>query len=262
MKRLFSLIIAVLTVMPGFALGQQRGRTITVTASNILSDVSERKKKQPALTAKELAAFGNDLIEKRGFDYHFDVCEILSARDRKSTANFLSARQPVSTINGRETLNLKLSVSNLGDGMCGECWTFIPSRQVSKREIYFVASGKNHRVQRPASFVLDEAELVDAAMEQILRRWQLPYQAVPVGISQDGTKLYVDFYPDYELDNLVLEVADDGRLAFRDRAEMGLQREGVLISNHPKDPGNAYLSFIRFQAGDKSYIVRFSAPCT
>ena len=135
-----------------------------------------------------------------------------------------------------------------------------PSGQ--QNEMHLVASGKDYRVRRPASFVLDEAQLVDAAMRRVLRRWQLPYQSVPVGISQDGTKLYVGFYPEYELDNLVLEVADDGRLAFRDRADMRLQGEGVWISNHPKDPENSYLSFIRFQAGDKTYTVRFTAPCT
>jgi plasmid stabilization system protein ParE len=35
-----------------------------------------------------------------------------------------------------------------------------------------------------------------------------------------------------------------------------------LIDNHPVDPRNAYLSFIRFHVGDKNYVVRFWAPCT
>ena len=263
MKRLFSfsLIIALLAAMPGsIALSQQRGRTLTITASNILSDIAETKKKQPAMTAKELAAFGNELIERRGFDYEFDVCDIRSARDRKSTADSLSILHPVSLVTG-ETLTLKLSASNQS-GLCEECWTTIPSRQVSNQEIHFVAAGKNYRGRRPASFTLDTAELVNAAMTMALRRWQLPYQAVPVGISRDATKLYLALRPDYQLDDLVLELSDDGRLAFRDRAEIGLQGEGVLIKDHPKDSKNSYLSFISFQVGEKTYIVRFTAPCT
>lgn len=262
---LFSLIIALLTLMPGFhyqsiALSQQRGRTVIVMASNILSDVAERKKKQPAITAKGLAAFGNELIEKKGFDYDFDLCDLISARDRKSTANVLSARHPVSLING-ETLTLKLSVANQ-EGLCGECWTAIPSRQVNEQKIHFFARFKDYRVRRPASFLLDTAELVDATMKRVLRKWHLPYQGVPVGISRDATKLYLAFNTEYELDDLVLELSEDGRLAFRERAEMGLQGEGVLIENHPKDPRNSYLSFISFQVGNTTHIVRFTAPCT
>ena len=38
--------------------------------------------------------------------------------------------------------------------------------------------------------------------------------------------------------------------------------KGKEIEDHPTDPKNAYLTFIRFSAGDKTYIIRFSAPCT
>jgi hypothetical protein len=60
---------------------------------------------------------------------------------------------------------------------------------------------------------LDEAALVDGTMTKVLRTWQLPYQSVPVGISPDGTKLYVEFY-EHELDALVLELLEDGRVRF------------------------------------------------
>lgn len=38
--------------------------------------------------------------------------------------------------------------------------------------------------------------------------------------------------------------------------------EGQLIDDHPRDPNSAYLTFIRFNARAKTYIIRFSAPCT
>ena len=89
----------------------------------------------------------------------------------------------------------------------------------------------------------------------------MPYQAVPVGISPDGTKLYVDFYGGLDLDHLVLEVPEKGTPQFRDRAVLQ-SGEGKSIENHPKDPNNGYLSFISFQVGEKTYRVKFTAPCT
>jgi len=80
-------------------------------------------------------------------------------------------------------------------------------------------------------------------------------------VSADGTKLYVDVYQD-GLEGLVLELSEDGLIQFRARSETQLQGEGTEIEKHPKDPKNAYLSFMEFQAGGKKYIVRFSAPCT
>jgi len=255
------LIVALLASAAVYAHASQEPRAIKVSASNILQQLAERKKKQPAITAKELAAYANELLEKRGFDYMFDVCDILSKRNRKSTAAAVAANYQLSLTNG-EKRNFKFTVAG-GDssGMCGECESLIPSVQVSKQEMTVIAGGKRHRARRPKSFILDEAELVDATMKKVLRTWQLPYQTIPVGISADGAKLYLDLYTEYELDDLVLELSENGRLAFRDRRESQLI-EGKLMEEHPNDPRNAYLSFMRFQTGDKTYIVRFSGPCT
>lgn len=66
---------------------------------------------------------------------------------------------------------------------------------------------------------------------------------------------------DTELSDLALEVSSDGTVAFRDRAALGL-KEGTWIENFPKDPNNEYLSFMKFEVGNKTYIIRFTAPCT
>jgi len=87
MKLLFALL---LIITLGALVQAQAPRAVQISASKILSEVAERKKKQPGITSKELAAYANELLETRGFDYDFDVCDILSARDKKSTASFLS----------------------------------------------------------------------------------------------------------------------------------------------------------------------------
>jgi hypothetical protein len=86
---------------------------------------------------------------------------------------------------------------------------------------------------------------------------------MPAGISQDGTKIYLNLYgADAEgtLDKLVLEVSESG-VSFHARSKTNAQ-EGVDVKNHPTDPNNSYLSFRRFRAGNRTYIIRFDAPCT
>ena len=236
-------------------------RPISVSPSDLVQELAQRKKNQPTITPKELAVFANQLLEKRGFDYSFDVCDILPKADaRNGNRTDTTASYALSLTNGKQH-SFKFNVAGADGGMCGECMSLVPSAQVTKTQMVLVADGKRYRVQRPASFILDEVELVDGEMKTVQRTWQLPYQTIPVGISRDGTKLYLNFYTQYEVDGLLLELTEKGGLVFRDRSEVRMI-EGKVIEDHPKDPNNAYLTFIRFSAGDKAYIIRFSAPCT
>jgi len=262
----YSLGVALIALVPGYqslsvAAKPKRTRIIVVSPSRILSDVSERMKKQSP-TARELAVYANGLLEKKGFDYQFHVCDAFTKSNRIPNEPPAVERYHRMTLTSGGKIPFKFTVSSPQEGMCGECWSDIPSSQVTKREMVVIAEGKRYRVRRPRTFVLDTAELVDGTMKKVLRTWTLPYQAVPIGISADGTRLYLDFYTDYELDGLVLALSEDGGIEFMDRAGLQLQGEGELLDDYPKDPRNAYLSFKRFQAGNKNYIVRFSAPCT
>src|SRR6185503_20155669 len=159
-------------------------RPITVSSANILEELAQRKKSQPAITSKELAVFANQLVEKHGFDYMFDVCDILpKAVTRTDTA----ASYALSLTNGQKR-SFKFNVAGDDGGMCGECMSLVPNAQVTKTQMVLVADGKRYRVQRPAAFILDEVELVDAGMKKVQRTWQLPFQTIPVGISPDGSK--------------------------------------------------------------------------
>jgi len=258
MKFVFALllIINVVTLVPA----QAPPLVVKISESNILADVIERKKQQPAITSKELAAYANELLQKRGFDYNFDVCDILSSRDQNSTAETLHKRHRALLINGQE-LTLDLDVSNPKEGLCGECWLLMPTRQVTKHEIHLITKTKTYRIRRTPAFYLDEAQLVDSSLKKVLKRWELPFQTIPIGISADGIKLYTAVNYDPELDDLALEVSENGAVAFRDRSSLGL-KEGTWIEDFPKDPKNGYLSFIKFEVGTKTYIIRFTAPCT
>lgn len=234
---------------------------ISVKGSNVLILVGERSTQTPSLTPVELAAYGNDLIASKGFDYRFDMCDMLNHRDRtpSTPAEIVRNYQMILIAGGNPTF--RFTIENPNESLCGECWSSIPSLQVTNKEMTLIAEGKRYRVRRPPSFVLDEAHLVDETLKKVIRTWQMPYQAVPAGISADGTKLYLDFYGGNGLDDLVLEISENGPPQFRDRAVIR-SSEGKSIENHPKDPTNGYLSFMSFRVGEKTYRVKFSAPCT
>ncbi len=257
MKLLFALS---LIINLGILVQAQAPRVVKISPSNILTAIAERKKQQPGITANELAVYANELLEKNGFDWEFDACDLLSARDLKSTAPSFNKRHRASLADGQK-LTLNLEVSNPQEGFCGECWAHIPSRQVTDREIQLISKGKSYRIRRTRALYLDEAQLVDSSLKKVLRRWTVPFQIVPTGISPDGTKLYLQHWAQDPDDGLILELSEDGRLAFRDRAKLKL-KEGTSIENFPTDPKNAYLSFMKFEVGNKTYIVRFTAPCT
>jgi hypothetical protein len=233
---------------------------VKIFESKILSDIAELKKHQPDITTKELVAYGNELLETRGFDYEFSLCDLLSARDKKSTVPSFSRRYQASLTDGGK-LMLDLDISNPQDGFCGECWSHIPSRQVTSREMHVIAKGKSYRIRRTESFYLDQVQLVDSSLKKVLRTWVVPFQTIPTGVSADGTKLYLQHWSQETLEDLVLELSEDGRLIFRDRADLDL-KEGTSIDDFPRDPKNNYLSYMKFQVGNKSHIVRFTAPCT
>lgn len=244
-----------------------QGQLPTLKPSNIVEAVRLRKSQPPRLSASGLARHANELLARAGFDYNFNVCELFpqgiltrggSIRaDGTSTPVTLEHR--MTRADGRDVAFRFISDDRAE--MCGECFTAVPALRVTKGELTVVADGTTHTLKRPAQFELGEAELVAADLKTVLRTWQLPYQTTPAGVSPDGKSIYLDFYEDYGIDELVLEISDDGRPRFRVRGEVKAAG-GESITEHPKDPLNDYLSFMRFRAGGRTHVVRFSGPCT
>ena len=262
MKLSVFILALTLTLLPS-AIAQtasKRPPILLVNGSGTELEVIERAKQSPSLTPLELAAYGNDLIAKNGFDYRFDVCEALNHHDRSRIPTATSLTYKMTLTSGRKT-SFRFTTEDTDGGLCGECWTSIPLIQITSKEMTLFAEGERYRVRRPSSFYLDDVQLVDETLKKVLRTWQLPYQAMPTGVSADGTKLYVNFYNGLGLDHLVLEVSENGPPQFRDRAVIK-SSEPKLLENHPKDPDNNYLSFMSFRVGEKIYRLKFSAPCT
>lgn len=252
---------------PATVAAEGQGHLPTLKSSNVLEDVKRRKAAPPALSASGLARYANELLARRGFDYDFNVCELVPTENLPrqrglrpdGTRAQITFEHRMTRADGRD-VTFRLVADDRG-GMCGECFTAVPALRVTKGEVTFVADGAAYALKRPASFALDEAHLVADDLKTVLRTWQLPYQTVPSGVSPDGRSLYLSFYEDAGLDELVLEISEDGRPRFRAAREAGA-KGGERVEEHPKDPSNEYLSFVRFRAGGRTHVVRFSGPCT
>jgi hypothetical protein len=234
--------------------GQQRA--IIISSSPLTGLLRERLEKQPGITDEALADYANALLSRTGFDYQFDVCEFLRLIPQKNAAQTPSRyRFQMTQVDGRR-LTLQIGGDAVSDGMCGECFFALPSLGVKKAEIVLLIKERRYRLKRPRLFGLDEMSLVDGSMKRVLRTWEVPYQSIPLGISPDGTRLYIET----EFDRLALEIAPSG-ISFKARSRVEIQN-GQEITGRPRDPDNAYLGFMRFRSAKRSYIVRYSAPCT
>jgi len=239
-------------------------RKLKLVPSTILSDLRRRKEERPGVSPLELAKYGNAVLAQKGFNYDFDICELLPPAQRDVMRGGLPSTQTfhykMALVGGLERPVELVSIDSVG--MCGECYFQIPARRATEQSILVIVNGIQYQFKRPNHFNLDKVELVDKSLKKVLRTWHVPYQTFPAGLSPDGENLYLNFYEEYQLNDLLLELSADGSLQFKAQSEVELASDDGWLEDFPKDPNNAYLTFQRFHAGERSYIIKFSGPCT
>lgn len=243
-----------------------QGQIPTVKPSNVIESVRLRKSQAPRLSASGLARYANELLAREGFDYNFDACDFfrpasITEGGLRPDGTFakVTLERHMTRVDGREMTFRFVAID--AAAICSECFLTLPALRVTKTEMTIIGDGVTYTLKRPASFTLDEAYLVAEDLKTVLRTWQLPYGTIPAGVSHDGRSLYLSLYEDAGLDELVLEIKEDGRTRFRAAREAGA-KGGEWLTEHPKDPSDDYLSFMRFRAGGRTHVVRFSGPCT
>ena len=117
-------------------------------------------------------------------------------------------------------------------------------------------------------------------MTKVIRSWDVPDQDYPIAISEDGKTLYLNVAftkndeiagqglswekgknPKQGYPNSLFAISAN-EIKFVEAKPILSQQSSEILPQHPIDQNNSYILFKRFRIGKKSFIVRFSAPCT
>lgn len=235
---------------------------VPLPPSALEQDIAGYKSNNPEASTDDIVKFANVTLRKTGYNYRFDICEMLPDQTPEiiPETNMAEFTLPLTTSEGRKQL-FRIH-SGFGDSPCGECFTSFPTAQVTEKQVIAVADGKQIRLERPEDFLLDGVYLVDEGLKKTLRTWELPFGTVPSGISADGAKLYLEYYsPPDDLRVLFLELTEDGRLNFVSKESAQFIESSEDIENFQKEEGNDYLSYKKFSENGKTFFIKFTFPC-
>lgn len=241
----------------------------------ILNQIAKIKRQKPSSTAQEIADHANGLLPRLGFDYNLDLEKIITRKIKQRQT------KPVK-VEGDETRYIKfdldlvamsgakkkLAVTAPAEGLCccGYYYTPIPVTKITPRELTIVIDSKEVVVARPKDIPVVQEYIFgkQEAKPTKLRSWEVPYETYPYGISSDGLKLYVKT----EIDELLLEISENGSLRFvpKDSKEIVTEGEDLNKLPPPKEGEilhrSGELGLIRYVLNDVPYVVEFPYPCT
>lgn len=238
-----------------------------ITPSNVTEKLESIKQSNPKTSSRELAKYGNDLINKTGFDFSFYTCEIAEVNKEKGERydgeNLIPFDYPFEDLSGKNRTYQIMSKDNAHP--C-DCVYKIPLTKAAKNELTIIDDGKPISVKHLEKYNIEYAELVTKDLKKFVRRWYKPFEIQPFGISKDGTKIYVETsYNDDDLLNkegLLLEISEKGTFQFVLKNNPNIISKQKLIENYPKDETNDYFGYLKFTDGKIEHILKITFPCT
>ncbi len=265
-------------------------RVVKAKPSGLLAEIDSLLRERPDLPASTVVAAGNSRIPVQGIDYEFDVQAFIENFKLKPIIGNDSAvatyRLPFQSVEGEWVL-VQAEVGPTG--ACGERRVVIPLARITPSEMEILSEERHYRLRRPPTLYLERMDLVDQTMANVLRTWELPFETDLLGVSPDGSVLY--FRPNFDIYNSTARQEGQHRLAsplrlldvsllsperptqlilatsdesyrFVDAYALVSQEKLQRIEKHPVVSGNAYAGFESVRWADKTYIIRFSFPCT
>ncbi len=242
----------------------------------------------PGVSAERITTYANSVLQQYGYIYKFYICDFIESRK-------LEPLNPGHAPSELSIYSLPLDLAKGGrrafkipvdEGPCTYCFTWIPAINVTSQNILAVLDGKKYLLKRPADFPLSQAELVDKTMKRGIRKWEMPSQDFPIGMSADGLTLYLPVeFTESDLDanmwllwkegkksypSAVLAISPAGirfevsakALGADQEPEEILGQECEDILDFPEDTKGDYSACRRFRIKGKTYIIRYSGPCT
>jgi hypothetical protein len=233
----------------------------------------------PRLSAEKITAYANSVLQKSGYVYEFEIRDLI----RSNKLQLIDSEQNTEEsklylmpfdLEGGTPRSFKIWVDLVG--LCGENFAHLSVINVTSQNILAVLDGEKYLLKRQAGFLLEEMEFVDETMKRGIRKWEVPTQTWPVGISVDGQTLYLPiWFTESDSDANAWLIWKQGKKSYPasvlaisptgirfEVAAKALAGQEPEIPDFPEDPNNGYLAYRRFRVKGKTYIIRFSNPCT
>ena len=227
-----------------------------LSASSLGDDITKFVIEHPQAALKQVVDFANRREQEVGMNFQFDA-----QTDEKTVSLEAGGRQ--------------LSAEIGDEGACGERFVTVPALRVTASKIEMPGAGRPVVAQRPPSLRLDKMWVLTQDLKSVLAETEVPNQTWPHAVTTAGSVLLElplgggagewwarlqskSKYFQGDTPYLLFEMVG-GAPHFTDD-ERYYQPDSEPISNAPKDPKNAYATYLKFKS--THLVVRFSAPCT
>ncbi|HEX8736044.1 MAG TPA: hypothetical protein VF721_12025 [Pyrinomonadaceae bacterium] len=235
-----------------------------IKPSNVVDAIYAKKQKNPRMSAAALAAFGNALIKKQGYDFSILDCAIPEANGKSAdTVDSVSEIEEPFKYEfeawraGKKTFQI---MSKFWGAPCG-CSIDLPVLQIRENQWTTVADGKPIVLKRPKDFYFIEVEMLDKTFKKTVKTFYKPIDNSVVGISADGTKIYTELAYDADVD-VMLEISDTGTFQIVPRRLPNIIKKTIELTEAQTRQREETSDIHHFKAKNKSYFLLYDAPCT
>jgi len=242
----------------------QAPRYPVIKPANAASDIYAMRKKNRRMSAVALAAYGNALIKKKGYDFSTSDCAIAEANGKNSENDDTNYDKEMPfkydlEILRRGTMTFQIMAQDWG-APCG-CSFDLPVLQIGENQWTVFANGKPIIVRRPKDFYFEEVKLLDKTFKKTLKTFYKPIDNEVFGIAPDGTKIYTKLSYNYDID-VMLEISDQGTFQIVPRNIPNIIKKTVELTPEQTQQDEAYSEIHHFKSKNKSYFLKYFAPCT
>lgn len=250
-----------------FSLSGQVVTGLKVKSSDIFERLADKKAENSKISASDLATFANELLDKQGVNYEFsfdsNTCSLLDEKRKnlkKDQSKELNVRGTFTPEIGDKT-TLFLPEVIFIEGNCKRCFVRLPVVAATEKDFMTIIQERNVNFLLPGNFSLETVALVDnVSPANVKRIWKVPSRTVPIGVSEDGKRLYLDLNIN-ELNDLALVIYENGVAQFNVKKDLNLSEKAAPLKDFPKDSNSSSVSYISFGTGETKRTLKFSSPC-
>jgi len=260
-----ALALSLLSLLVSPLLNNVRAQRFPVIKpAKVVEEIYAMKKKNPRMSAAALAAYGNALIRKKGYDFSTLDCAIAEANGKNSESGETDYDKEMPfkydlEILRRGTMTFEIMVNNWG-APCG-CTFDLPVVQIQEDKWTLFANGMPVLMKRPKDFYFVEVKMLDKTFRKTIKTFYKPMDNEVIGISPDGTKIYTNLSYDDDI-NVILEISDQGTFRIVPRSAPNIIKKTVELTSEQTQQDEGASEIHHFKSKNKSYFLKYFAPCT